>query len=192
MRGQFIVVTGLDGSGKDYVAEHLQRIDPGSVIIKTPTEPFVPARFGIDGFALEVPAAHYYFYLASVIHASSLAEKALIKGNVYCVRYLLDTVVHHRAIGLSVELQYTTPISQILRPTFTFFLNVEDELVRQRRLSNREKLTVGDVLVNQSAYRSALLREYEHYASEFIVIDNGDRDIELVIHEIRTRMSLDA
>jgi len=36
MGGQFIVVTGLDGSGKDYVAEHLQRIDPDSVIIRTP------------------------------------------------------------------------------------------------------------------------------------------------------------
>jgi len=95
-------------------------------------------------------------------------------------------------MGLSVELQYTTPIFQILRPTFTFFLNIEDELVRQRRLSNRERLTVGDVLVNQSAYRSALLQAYETYASEYMVIDNGDRDIELVIHEIRTRMSLDA
>jgi thymidylate kinase len=183
--GRLIVITGLDGSGKDYVAEHLKDMDSASNIVRTPTEPFIPARLNIDTFALEVPAAHYFFYLASVIHASSLIEEALKKGDIYCVRYLLDTVVYHRAMGLCVELEYETPFYKIRKPDFTFFLAVDDEQVRQERLKTRGKVTVGDKIVDKESVRNAILDEYQRFSREFITINNCARDVADVVAEIR-------
>ncbi|HEY4673018.1 MAG TPA: hypothetical protein VIH03_02515 [Nitrososphaerales archaeon] len=186
--GKFIVITGIDGSGKDFVVGHLKSTDPDAIIIKTPTEPFIPARLHVDEFALEVPIAHYYFYLASVIHASNLVEKALGRGNVYCVRYLLDTVVYHRAMGLSIELEYETALYRIQKPDCTFFLTVDDERVRQNRLKSRGKITVGDKIVNQEKLRRAILEEYGRYSNEYIQINNCDRDITDVAADIRKWM----
>lgn len=184
-QGKFVVISGIDGSGKDYVVDHLFEKDPKSTILKTPTNPFVASRSHVDKFALEIPASHYYFYLATVIHASNLVEKALRRGNVYCVRYLLDTVVYHRAMGFSAELEYETELYSLQRPDATFFLAVEDERVRQSRLRERSSLSVGDKLVNDENLRQAILNEYSRYSNEYIVIDNCNRDITDVIASIR-------
>jgi thymidylate kinase len=174
---KFIVITGIDGAGKDYVAQQIQKYDPNSTIIKTPTEPFIPARLNIDECALETPAAHYFFYLASVIHASCMVEKKLAHGNVYCVRYLLDTVVYHRAMGLPIALEYETPLYRIRRPDITFLLTVFDERIRQQRLHDRHCITPGDLIVNDHSLRKAILAEYARFADQLIPIDNSRRDI---------------
>jgi len=101
---KFIVLTGIDGAGKDFIANHLSLVDPGSFYMRTPTFPFDEIRNKVDAFTLQYPEAHYYFYLSSVIHASKIISEKLVNGNVYCSRYLIDTVVYHRAIGLSVAL----------------------------------------------------------------------------------------
>ena len=37
---KFVVITGIDGAGKDFVAQGLCHADPGSHLIATPTPPF--------------------------------------------------------------------------------------------------------------------------------------------------------
>lgn len=181
---KFIVITGIDGAGKDYVTQQIQKYDPDSTIIKTPTEPFIPARLNIDECALETPASHYFFYLASVIHASCMVEKRLARGNVYCVRYLLDTVVYHRAMGLPIDLDYETPLYRIRRPDLTFLLTIFDERIRQRRLHDRHCITPGDLIVNDRSLREAILAEYARFADQLIPIDNSQRDVDDVAGDI--------
>jgi len=182
--GKLVVVTGIDGSGKDYVAQYLHAQDHPSSLISTPTAPFLCARLDIDAFALTLPAAHYFFYLASVIHASSIIEQRLIEGNVYCVRYLIDTVAYHRAMGLPIIIEYETPLYRIRQPDLTVFLNVTDEGIRQERLKTRGKITVGDHIVNEEGFRNSLLQEYQRLSEHFVVIDNTHRDIGEVAEEI--------
>lgn len=182
-----MVITGVDGSGKDYVAQHLHQIDQDSGLIGTPTPAFLSSRLAVDAFALEVPSAHYYFYLASVIHASCLIEDMLKRGNVYCVRYLIDTIVYHRAMGLPVQLEYETVWYKIKKPDMTIFLEIDDENLRQSRLKEREKITVGDQMVNQFELRSRILSEYAHFSREFITVNNSHRKIDDVITEIHAR-----
>ena len=181
---KFIVLTGIDGSGKDFVAKHLQAADPGSKLIQTPTEPFLRSRLEVDRFALEIPAAHYFFYLASIIHASSQVGQMLKTSNVYCARYLLSTVVYHRAMGLSVDLEYETPLYKITQPDLTVFL-VVDERTRQERLRTRGKFTIGDKIVDEEQFRNTLLREYQSFSGFFVTVNNYGRDIKDVVAEIR-------
>src|SRR5689334_7241037 len=115
MPGLLVVIAGLDGVGKDFIAERLHDTDSGSTLLKTPTNPFASIRADLDGMARSAPAARYAFYLASVIHASDLIMRALPHGNVYCVRYLIDTVVYHRALGLTVPFAYDTDWYQLRR-----------------------------------------------------------------------------
>jgi thymidylate kinase len=148
-----IVLTGLDGSGKDFVAEALHRAESGSHLLRTPTPLFVPARNAIDNLAESQPAVHYQFYLASVLHASALAEPRLESGPVYMVRYLLDTVCYHRALGVPVELKYVTPHYEIRAPSLTIFLDVGLESVRRVRIASRGQMSMGDRLVEQDGLR---------------------------------------
>lgn len=182
--GKFVVLTGLDGSGKDYVASYLHTADPGSMLFQTPTGPFLKARTAVDRLALEASSVHYFFYLASVIHVSAQIGGALQNGNVYCVRYLLDTVAYHRAMGLPVNLEYETPLYRILRPDLTCFL-VVDEDTRQHRLVSRHKFTVGDRIVQAEDFRNRLLGEYQRFAGQFVTVANYGRDVRDVVAEIR-------
>ncbi|MFC1879316.1 hypothetical protein ACFLZW_05330 [Chloroflexota bacterium] len=182
---KFVVLTGIDGSGKDYVAQHLHKFDPHSSLMSTPTPPFLPSRSEIDSFALSIPATHYFFYLASIIHASEIIKQKLDYGNVYCGRYLIDTVVYHRAMGLLVELEYETHLYKIKRPDTTIFLEIDDEQVRQERLNKRGKFTIGDKLVNDEQLRNAIKKEYESLSNNYIKVDNCGRNIQDVVTEIQ-------
>jgi thymidylate kinase len=185
---KLIVITGLDGAGKNFVAKHLHALDSHSSLIVTPTTFFLPCRNLIDSIALTVPSAHYYFYLASVIHASAQIEEMLKKGNVYCVRYLIDTVVYHKALGLPVELEYETKTYKIRRPDLTVFLSVE-ESVRQERLKSRYKTTLANQIASAERFREAILREYLRLRDYFVIVDNSRRSINDVIAEIREHIS---
>jgi thymidylate kinase len=187
MPGQLVVITGLDGVGKNFVAKQLQAADPGSILVETPGTPFATIRGHIDEIAAEVPAAHYAFYLGSVIHMSHLIERELERGNVYCVRYLIDTVAYHRALGLAVGLSYVTDWYRVRRPDWTFLLRA-DEDTRRQRISSRGKVTVGDRLVSEVAVRAAIEREYDALSSEYVAIVNADGEVGNVVETIRRHM----
>ena len=107
MKGKLIVITGLDGSGTTTLARNLHELDKGSHLLRTPDFPFDQGRELIDSLVREKSQpAHYLYYLSSVIHASARIEEMLKTGNVYCVRYLIDTVVSHRVAGLDVDMIY--------------------------------------------------------------------------------------
>lgn len=113
-----------------------------------------------------------------------MVEKRLARGNVYCVRYLLDTVVYHRAMGLPIDLEYETPLYRIRRPDLTFLLTIFDERIRQRRLHDRHCITPGDLIVNDRSLREAILAEYARFADQLIPIDNSQRDVDDVAGDI--------
>ncbi len=128
--GKLIVLTGLDGSGTSTVAEQLHMEDKGSTKLKSPPFPFSTNRNEIDEKVYEVsPAAHYLYYLASNVYLTKLIENTLSEkeGNIYCVRYFIDTVVHHRAKGLDVSYEHETELYSIRKPDYIFYLDVEED-----------------------------------------------------------------
>jgi thymidylate kinase len=170
---KLIVFTGLDGSGTSSIAEDISKRDKGSLLIHTPTEPYKQIRPFIDDHILQLSKeAHYFFYLSSVIYASTIIENHLQYGNVYCVRYLIDTIVSHRTHGLNVDLIYDTKEYHIRKPDLTFYLDI-DESTRQDRISKRGK-GILDQKLDDDSFRQKFLAEFDRYNNHFIKVSNDN------------------
>lgn len=170
--GKLIIITGLDGSGTSSVAEQLSHKDPGSHLMRTPSVPFDTCREFIDSqVRCESQAAHYLFYLSSVIFASTQIEALLKTGNVYCVRYLIDTVVSHRVAGLNVDLNYEGDFYSIRRPDLTLFLSINEQ-DRQNRITSRGKGLLDKILDDNST-RQKFHEEFNRLSDQFVVVDNS-------------------
>jgi thymidylate kinase len=184
--GKLIVITGLDGSGTSTIANHLHELDPGSLLIKNPVEPFLHCRDQIDCLVRDLsPSSHFFYYLASNIYASRIIDKHISDTgcNVYSVRYFIDTVVSHRALGIPVQFNYKTEVYEIRKPDLTFFLTI-DEAVRQERLRDREKSYL-DRALDDSNFRQKLLYEFSKLSEHFIQIDNSNKAVDDLLGEIR-------
>ncbi len=190
MTGKLIVITGLDGSGTSSLAEALSARDPGSTVFKTPNSPYDTMRKVIDEQVREESqAAHYLFYLSSVVYASTQIKKLLQNGNVYCVRYLIDTVVSHRAAGLDVDLEYSNTLYSIQRPDLTIILKLNESL-RQDRITVRGK-GVLDKLLDDDKLRAKFIEEFNRYESDLRVVMNDGNNIEEAVEAALQHMKWD-
>lgn len=188
MVGKLIVITGLDGSGTSSLAEQLCKRDPYGMLFKTPDGPFGKTRELFDSEVRErSQSAHYLFYLASVAYASEHIKAQLKTHNVYCVRYLIDTVVSHRVAGMNVELVYQGMGYDIHKPNVTFFINI-DESVRQDRITVRGKSDLDKVLDNLDT-RSRFLAEFQRFADHYHVIDNSANDLQDAVQSAVAHLS---
>ncbi|WP_312382400.1 hypothetical protein [Atlantibacter subterraneus] len=187
MSGKLIVITGLDGSGTTSVAKSLAEKDPDGLFMHTPNGIFSQIRKGFDGeFRIEHPEAHYLFYLAAVVAASDEIKEHLKFHNVYCVRYLVDTVVSHRVAGVNVQLNYDLGFSTIAIPDITFFIRL-NEALRQNRIEIRGKSTLDKVL-DVDSVRAAFLHEFRQVCPEMIYIDN-DHTVESCVDAMLSHLN---
>lgn len=176
----FIVITGLDGSGTSTVAELLHKMDKGSILTRTPSLEYANREY-IDGSVREISQqAHYLYYLSSVVYISDKIKKEdnYKEKNVYCVRYLVDTVVSHKAAGLDVSLDYET--YDILKPDLTIFVKLNEDL-RQKRITERGKSNLDKVLDNEEK-RKKFNKNFEYFLSlesgPTIIFNNDSPDVE--------------
>lgn len=172
----FIVITGLDGSGTSTIAEKLHAMDPHSYLFHTPSEIFSD-RKNIDKVVREVSQnAHYLYYLSSVVYLSDYIRKNIDykNHNVYCVRYLIDTIVSHRVAGLDVILEYNQ--YNILEPDLTIFVSLDEES-RQKRITNRGK-SLLDYVLDKEQTRKAFLNEFTNQMQNNVFFDNGIDEVD--------------
>lgn len=176
----FIVITGLDGSGTSTVAELLHKLDEKSTLTRTPSLEY-SNRENIDNSVREVSQmAHYLYYLSSVVYESEKIKKEdnYKENNVYCVRYLIDTVVSHSVAGLDVKLDYET--YGILKPDLTIFVKLNEE-TRQKRITERGK-SILDKVLDDSEKRKKFNKKFDYFLSledsPAIVFNNDSTDVQ--------------
>ncbi len=173
----FIVITGLDGSGTSTIAEKLHKMDTGSYLFHTPGEIFSDRKVMDKEVRKVSQNAHYLYYLSSVVYLSDYIKKYIDykNCNVYCVRYLIDTVVSHRVAGLDVKLEYDQ--YNILKPDLTIFVTLSEE-IRQKRITNRGKSFL-DYVLDEEETRRAFLREFtKQMEKNSIIFDNGIDEVD--------------
>ncbi len=172
-KGKFIVITGLDGSGTTSLGQKLANEDPIGYYLQTPHQIYSEVKdLFTDNIREQFPVAHLYFYLSAVIAASYEIKEKLKTNNVYCVRYLIDTVVSHRVAGIDIDLNYDLGYYQITKPDVTIFIDI-DEDVRQERILLRGKSKL-DKLLDDEIIRKKFLKEFAELSEHYVQISNGN------------------
>jgi thymidylate kinase len=172
----FSVLTGLDGSGTSTIASLLNERDINSKIYESILPPFSDFRKIIDEEILDNNIySHYFFYLSALAHTSEKIKNDLENGyNVYCVRYLIDTIVSHRVHGMDIDLTYSINNYNFVKPDFIFFLEINEEK-RQKRILRRTKgKNKLDQSLDDTLFRNKFLNEFRRYDNVLIKINNND------------------
>ncbi len=203
-KGLYIVLEGIDGSGKtvqsERIADHLRT--NGKLILPVAE----PRRTGPIGRVINEflqkrivlpPASHQFLFVADrIAHQEEIIIPALKNG---------DTVLSHRnfwsavAYGildkqtsakakdeaeiLLVAQSILSMYHQIMVPDITFYLKVDPKTA----ITRLEKSGIGNEYYEKESSLSKVKRSYdwlsERFSSEFVVID-GDQDIEKVTEDI--------
>ena len=188
-KGKFIVITGLDGSGTTSLGKKLANEDPIGYYLQTPHQIYSEVKYLFtDNIREQFPVAHLYFYLSAVKAASYEIKEKLKTNNVYCVRYLIDTVVSHRVAGIDIDLNYDLGYYQITKPDLTIFIDINED-VRQERISLRGKSKLDKVLDDEIT-REKFLKEFAKLSDHYIKINNGSSLEELYFSARKTLVEI--
>jgi len=142
----FIVIEGLDGTGKSTIAQHLSKELRG-FNYKTPPAPFNLFRNIIDKSQNTV--TRFLYYLDSVLYASFEIEKLLEKNHVICDRYYISTLAYHYAIDPELRhYRFERVLDRVIKPDFTFFLKANYH-TRIQRMCQRENCDSQMILSDQ-------------------------------------------
>ena len=161
-------------------------MDKNSFVTRTPSFEY-SNREQIDDTVREVSQmAHYLYYLSSVVYESNKIKSNgnYKENNVYCVRYLIDTVVSHSVAGLNVKLDYET--YDILKPDLTILVKLNEE-TRQRRITERGK-SILDKVLDDHKKREEFNRKFDYFLSSengpTIVFNNDSTDVQKSVKEL--------
>ena len=139
----FIVIEGLDGSGKSTVSKHLAE-KLNAKLLTTPGAGFKEVRKQLDTVFEHNTKARQLFYMATVLNVASEAQRLIDSGqNVVVDRYWLSTQVYHHWMSNGQCYTLDEVESELLAPDLTVYLDLPvDE--RIARINNRNYCTSED------------------------------------------------
>ncbi len=184
-KGIFIVVEGLDGSGKTTQAGLLaKKLSKNYNVILT-AEPsrgkigtFIREGCLYENKRLPTEAEALLFAADRIEHMQTELKPALDEGKiVICDRYVYSSLAYQGSAGLSLD-WIKTINARALQPDFSVFIDCPPELVLSRL---RRKKSVMETLNTQRKVREVYLKFVD--ASELVRI-NGDRPREVVAEEL--------
>ena len=197
----FIVIEGLDGSGKSSASEALkQRLDQ-KLPNKTkrtyePNNPMCGGEFIRD--ILEKRIKQFDPYVLSLAYAanrldhnSRLIQPWLEKGDkhiVICDRYYLSSLVYNSSATFSFD-QVMLLNKAARKPDIIFFLNVSADVCRERMNKRNEPAELFETKLDM--YRNkyfAAIKYLQHERGETVVEINGNQTLEEVVEDIMKKV----
>ncbi|MFW8632071.1 dTMP kinase [Vibrio natriegens] len=139
----FIVIEGLDGSGKSTVSKHLAE-KLNAKLLTTPGADFKDIRKQLDTVFEHNTKARQLFYMATVLNVADEAQRLIDSGqHVVVDRYWLSTQVYHHWMSNGQCYKLDEVESELLAPDLTVYLDLSvDE--RIARIINRNHCTLED------------------------------------------------
>ncbi|CDT06849.1 putative thymidylate kinase [Vibrio crassostreae] len=139
----FIVIEGLDGSGKSTVSKCLAK-KLNAKWLTTPGTDFKTTRKHLDAVFKNNPKARQLFYMATVLNVADEAQRLIDSGqHVVVDRYWLSTQVYHCWMSNGQHYKLHEIESGLLRPDLTVYLDLPmDE--RNERINSRNNCTLED------------------------------------------------
>ncbi len=180
-KGIFLVIEGLDGSGKTtqatILAKRLQQ-SHNAVLTAEPSRgkigTFIRECCLYEQKRLPTEAEALLFAADRVEHMQNEVKPALDEGKlVICDRYFYSSVAYQGSAGLSLD-WIKTINARALQPDFSIFIDVTPERVLERL---QRKKSVMETLETQQKVREVYLKFVEK--GELVRVD-GDKPKEVV------------
>jgi dTMP kinase len=139
----FIVIEGLDGTGKSTTAKALAK-ELGGIALNTPLDKFKGVRPQLEDIYAEESYGRQLFYASTAISSSIKVEKELAKAPVVVLdRYWLSTQVYHSWRTEGAHFKLLEVEEMLLKPDLTVYLELSLE-ERIKRLGGRDDNTEED------------------------------------------------
>ena len=189
MNSQFIVIEGLDATGKSTLAPKLaNRL--GADLLQCPPKLEAPdlSRKLRAYFDNRPPNQRRAYYRAANLIASEMAEVSLKTRHVVMDRYWPSTVAFSALDSdseLVQEWQGSYP-PELRKPDAVILLTVNEENRRRRMRGRGEPVTAEERNLEAIARREAVLGEYRQFHP--IEIDTSDRDPDTVLNMVITAL----
>ena len=193
----FIVLEGLDGSGKstqaNILSKNLTNMKISNICTCQPTKsPIgIMAREHTQGKGdnLQNETVGLLFAADSIQHLTNQIAPALLQGQfVVCDRYYYSNMAYQGVDDIALErvINYNQVSMEIGKPDITFFLDVLPETCMARIAANREEFSIFDTLPRLTKLRERYMASFNRLkATENIVIINGDtKSQDEISHEI--------
>jgi dTMP kinase len=196
MRGRFIVVEGIDGSGKSTVAARVARelARRGRKVLRTrePGGTFLGEKIRallLDAKNSEmVPFTELFLYMASRAQlVDEVIRPTLRRGiDVVCDRYYYSTAAYQGAagrVGIPVVLALAEKIAKFERPDLVALLDLDPAVARKRE-GIRDDRVESKGLEYQKRVRAGFLKLAKRDRRRVRVI-NADRPAADVFNDVR-------
>lgn len=187
-KGKFIVLEGLDGSGKStharLLAEALDRVSVNQKCFTTcqPSTSEVGRliRRALTGEISLLPKTMSYLFAADRYEhiINEIIPHLELGSHVVCDRYYLSNLAYQcQATDLDTLILYNKPSMELLRPDITVFLDLEPRICVERMSQDRRGEQIYENLKNLTAVRDGFLRAIDKLKDEeTIVIIDADAD----------------
>ena len=183
--GIFIVIEGLDGSGKTTQAAILAEKFFKTYNVLLTAEPssgkigkFIRECYLYENERLPTEAEALLFAADRIEHMHNEVKPALDKGKlVICDRYIYSSLAYQGSAGLSLD-WIKTINTRSLQPDLSVFIDVSPEKVLERL---QRKKSVMETLDTQRKVREVYLKYVDN--GELIRID-GDKEKRLVAEDL--------
>lgn len=140
---KFIVIEGLDGTGKSTTAKALSKA-LGGVALSTPVDKFKDVRPKLEEIYAEESYGRQLFYASTAIASSIQVKKKLEDAPAVVLdRYWLSTQVYHSWRTQGAHFQLPEVENMLLKPDLTVYLALSLE-ERVKRLGGRSDNTEED------------------------------------------------
>ena len=162
MRGKFIVLEGIDGSGKTTLAHTISDAVGGAELTFEPTSGPIGSALRSGAYGDIPPAAEALLFAADrAVHTRQI-EEILDSGRwVICDRYLGSTVAYQSAsFGESADWDWLLGMQKksVITPDLTILLDIDPEVSMARVSRRGEELSRFEKLDFLRKVRSAYLR----------------------------------
>lgn len=182
----FIVIEGIDGSGKTTLVERLAREIPGATAVREPTGKPTgdairwafqtssnddPEERGLDDAARAVAREYlpYLFAADRAVSLTSFIEPCLKRGLVVCDRYIPSTLAYQQGPTWSVQRLYE--LHKVFRvPDLVIHLSCHPEVAYRRVRDRNERRAVWETPARLWQIDVAYTNAYR------ILAENGWRD----------------
>lgn len=183
MRGKFIVLEGLDGSGISMQAarleRHLHKLGFRTVLTKEPTSNKIGSfiKSVLNGSSPSSSKSLQLLFSADrAKHLEDEIEPAIEKGKfVVCDRYFFSTLAYGFASGANFEWLYS--INKAFRvPDLTIFIDISPDLSVSRIARQRERREIFERREKLNEVRRAYLNLAKRFRFRIVNGENGSAE----------------